>query len=296
MGKELTKEDRIIELLEMLSSQNMQEKMENFVQFCTYVDDLENKIAAMQKEMEQMKQMKQGITEAPKETKFVRMKAGIQAEMDQLSEKLQPIREQVKEIKENILAKVTDIMDEAKKKGKAALHRMSEFVGLKDKLQSMQEKVQKAQAKVEHTIDKLEEFGKGMRQANRKIANTVRILFDRETVDYRKKEKKISKTQIALKPLHGISFLLKDMDRTLYSAIKKVEGLQVEPRVEQKEKTKENIERIQGDVNRMPMVAEQEVQYGADLFEQHQKQQKESKKVEKAECKSQQPKEKAHKR
>ena len=293
MGKELTKEDRIIELLEMLSSQNMQEKMENFFQFCTYVDDLENKIAAMQKEMEQMKQ---GIIEAPKETKFVRMKAGIQAEMDQLSEKLQPMREQVKEIKENILEKVTDITDEAKKKGKAVLHRMSEFVGLKDKLQSMQENVQKAQAKVEHTIDKLEEFGKGMRQANRKIANTVRILFDRETVDYRKKEKKISKTQIALKPLQGISFLLKDMDQTLYSAIKKMEGLQVEPRVEQREKTKENIERIQGDVNRMPMVAEQEVQYGADLFEQHQKQQKESKKADQAECKNQQPKEKAHKR
>ena len=133
-----------------------------------------------------------------------------------------------------------------------------------------------------------------MRQANRKIANTVRILFDRETVDYRKKQKKISKTQIAIKPLQGISILLKGMDQTLYSAIQKVEGLQVELKVEQK--LQENTERIQGDVNRMPLVAEQEVQYGADLFEQHQKQQKESKKADKAECKNQQPKEKAHKR
>ena len=41
MEKELTKEERIIELLEMLSSQDMQEKMENFFQFCAYVDDLE---------------------------------------------------------------------------------------------------------------------------------------------------------------------------------------------------------------------------------------------------------------
>ena len=133
-----------------------------------------------------------------------------------------------------------------------------------------------------------------MRQANRKIANTVRILFDRETVDYRKKEKKISKTQIAIKPLQGISILLKGMDQTLYSTIQKVEGLQLEPKVEQKQQGK--MESIQEDGNRMPMVAEQEVQYGADLFEQHQKQQRESKKVEKAECKSQQPKEKAHKR
>ena len=224
------------------------------------------------------------------------MKAGIKAEIEQLSEMLQPMKAQVKEIKDGILAKATDIINEAKVKGKAVLHRMSEFVGLKDKLQSMKENVQTAQEKVEHTIDKLEEFGKGMRQANRKIANTVRILFDRETVDYRKKEKKISKTRIAIKPLQGISILLKAMDQTLYSAIQKVEGLQVESSVEQKEKPKENIERIQGDVNRMPMVAEQEVQYGADLFEQHQKQQKESKKADQAECKNQQPKEKAHKR
>ena len=86
------------------------------------------------------------------------------------------------------------------------------------------------------------------------------------------------------------------MDQTLYSTIQKVEGLQVQPKVEQEQKQQGNMESIQEDGNRMPMVAEQEVQYGADLFEQHQKQQGESKKVEKAECKSQQPKEKAHKR
>ena len=293
MGKELTKEERIIELLEMLSSQDMQEKMENFFQFCAYVDDLENKIAAMQTEVEQLKQGSKG---KPKESRSVRVKAGIKAEIEQLSEMLQPMKARVKEIKDGILAKATDITNEAKAKGKAVLHRMSEFMGLKDKLQSMKEHVQTAQEKVEHTIDKLEELGKGMRQANRKIANTVRILFDRETVDYRKKEKKISKTQIALKPLKGISVLLKGMDQTLYSAIQKVEGLQVKPKVEQKQKPQETTERLQGDVNRMPLVAEQEVQYGADLFEQHQKQQRESKKVEKAECKSQQPKEKGHKR
>ena len=293
MGKELTKEERIIELLEMLSSRDMQEKMENFFQFCAYVDDLENKIAAMQTEVEQLKQGSKG---KPKESRSVRVKAGIKAEIEQLSEMLQPMKAQVKEIKDCILAKAADIANEAKAKGKAVLYRMSEFIGLKDKLQSMKENVQTAQAKVEHTIEKLEEFGKGMRQANRKIANTVRILFDRETVDYRKKEKRISKTQIALKPFQGISVLLKGMDQTLYSAIQKVEGLQVEPKVEQKQKPQETTERLQGDVNRMPLVAEQEVQYGADLFEQHQKQQRESKKVEKAECKSQQPKEKAYKR
>ena len=82
----------------------------------------------------------------------------------------------------------------------------------------------------------------------------------------------------------------------MYSAIKKVEGLQVEPKIEQKQKPKENIERLKGEGNKMLMVSEQEVQYGADLFEQYEKKQTESKKVEKAECKSRQPKEKEHKR
>ena len=73
------------------------------------------------------------------------MKAGIKAEIEQLSEMLQPMKAQVKEIKDGILAKATDITNEAKVKGKAVLHRMSEFVGLMDKLQSMKENVQTAQ-------------------------------------------------------------------------------------------------------------------------------------------------------
>lgn len=55
---------------------------------------------------------------------------------------------------------------------------------MKDKLMGIRNKVKEGIADTEHTISNIDAFGKGMREAGQKVANTFRTFADREEVDY----------------------------------------------------------------------------------------------------------------
>ena len=61
---------------------------------------------------------------------------------------------------------------------------MSEFRGIKDKLVSMRENVRESVADVNHTVAKIDTFGKGIREANQKIVNTFRTFADKEITNF----------------------------------------------------------------------------------------------------------------
>lgn len=116
-------------------------------------------------------------------------------------------------------------MAEAKAKGKAALHKVSEFLGIKDKLESVRENVHKSIFETEQTINKLDAFGSGMREAGQKIANTFRAFANKETVDYSEQEKKFSKTELMKKPFEAKKKLYQSMEQHLDATIDKVVSL-----------------------------------------------------------------------
>lgn len=88
-------------------------------------------------------------------------------------------------------------MADFKMRGKEALNRVSEFIGLKDKLAGICNKVKGGIADTDCTLSKIDAFCKGMREATQKVANTFRTFADKEEVDYSQKEQKFSKTELA---------------------------------------------------------------------------------------------------
>lgn len=102
-----------------------------------------------------------------------------------------------------------------------------------------------------------------MREAGQKIANTFRTFADKETVDYSKKEKKFSKTELVKKPFEAKKNLFESMERHLDTAIDKVNSLAKEP---ERMKEAEMIE-----PSMIGAVAEPEFQYGAEAFEEQYK-------------------------
>lgn len=177
------------------------------------------------------------------------------------------MKEQLLEIKAEVKAKASEIVAEVKEKGKAALHKMSEFFGIRNKLESVRDNVHKSIAETEHTIEKIDAFGSGMREAGQKIANTFRSFADKETVDYENKEKKFSKTELVKKPFAMQKKLYESMERHLDAAIEKVESLARDNQQEQPEL--------------LGMVAEPEFEYGAEAFEAYQWDARESAETEK---------------
>ena len=182
--------------------------------------------------------------------------------MESLEQQCQKMKQQLFEIKTEVKAKASEIVAEAKAKGKVALHKVSEFLGIKDKLESVRENVRKSIAETEHTINKLDAFGSGMREAGQKIANTFRTFADKETVDYSEKEKKFSKTELVKKPFEVKKKLYQRMEQHLDEALDKVNSLAKEP---------ERMKDVEmAEPSMLGAVAEPEFQYGAEAFEAYQ--------------------------
>ena len=124
----------------------------------------------------------------------------MQEAKERLQERCSIMKEQLLAVKDNIKSKVSDIVVEAKKKGKAAFNKIAELFNVKDILMDICTHVKETQKEVSATIAKFDAFGTGMREANQKIANTFRTFVDKEDVDYSKIEKKFSKTEMVKKP------------------------------------------------------------------------------------------------
>ena len=133
------------------------------------------------------------------------------------------MKEQLFEIKEEVREKASEIVAEVKKKWKKALNKVSEFLGIKEKLQKFRNNVQKSITDVEQSIEKIDALGTGMREAVQKAANTIRAFTDKPEKEYG--EKKFSKTELIKKPLQAKRKLLCSILGYTDAAIEKVEKL-----------------------------------------------------------------------
>ena len=253
---ELSKDQIIQELIALLNQNQQKEAANSVFEMAALIDGMGKRLeqvteelSSVRKQLEKMEQEKADKT----------LKAIVRKAVDSLEQQCQKMKQQLFEIKTEVKSKASKIVAEAKAKGKAALHKVSEFLGIKDKLESVRENIRKSIAETEHTINKLDAFGSGMREAGQKIANTFRTFADKETVDYSEKEKKFSKTELVKKPFEAKKKLYQRMEKHLDEALGKVESLAKEPeRMKDMEMAEPSM---------LGAVAEPEFQYGAEAFE-----------------------------
>lgn len=100
------------------------------------------------------------------------------------------MKEQLFEVKTEFKEKAASIVTEAKAKGREALNRVSEFLGVKEKLEKLRMNVREAGIEADKTIAKIDCFGADIREAGRTVANAFRTFADKELVDYSTVEKK----------------------------------------------------------------------------------------------------------
>lgn len=253
---ELSKDQIIQELIVLLNQNQQKEAANNVFEMTALIDGMGKRLeqvteelVSVRKQLEKMEQEKANKT----------LKATVCKAVDSLEQQCQKMKKQLFEIKIEVKAKASEVVAETKAKGKAALHKVSEFLGVKDKLESVRDNIRKSIGETERTMIKLDAFGSGMREAGQKIANTFRTFADKETVDYSVKEKHFSKTELAKKPFAMQKKLYESMERYLDAAIDKVKSLAKQPELVQE------VDMAEPTV--LGMVAEQEFQYGAEVFE-----------------------------
>lgn len=262
--KPLTKDEIIQELMELLKQNNMQSQSNEIFEICSYVDGLEKKLDSVTEELTKVREQ---IKEMQEDTLLNNLKKSVSEAADRLENRCNLIKEELFVVKTNIKTKANEIVREAKKKGRAALNRVSEIFGVKEKLASIRGNVKEAQKETEVTISKIDAFGKGMREANQQMVNTFRTFADKEPVDYSSQEKKFSKTDMVKKPWEAKKKLFASMERRLDAAIDKVDNLSRDVEIDGMMKQYDRQMEQPHENQSFAIVAEPGEQYGADMFE-----------------------------
>ena len=267
---QLTKEQNLMELMELLRKNNMKEAANSIFEMAAYVDVMEKKMDSVLEELGTVKDQLHKMEEREAEKG---LKQSLKRAVGKLEQDCKAMKEKLFEVKAEIKAKAGEIVTAAKQKGKAALNKVAEFLGIKKKLESIRQNVQESIADVDKSIGKIDAFGTGMREAGQKIANTFRTFADKPEKEYG--EKKFSKTELIKKPFQAKRKLLSGILNCADAAIEKTEKLAADVKQYQTDKA----EREMGSVDSMEavnpvelaVVAEPEFQYGAEAFEAHQK-------------------------
>lgn len=263
---ELTKEKNLMELLDLLRKNNMKEAANNIFEMAAYVDVMEKKMDSVLEELVTVKDQLHKMEEREAEKG---LKQSLKRAVNKLEQDCKSMKEKLFEVKAEIKAKAGEIVTAAKQKGKAALNKVAEFLGIKKKLENIRQNVQESIADVDKSIGKIDAFGTGMREAGQKIANTFRTFADKPEKEYG--EKKFSKTELIKKPFQAKKKLLSSILNCAEAAIEKTEQLAADVKKYQTDKA----EREMGSVDRMEavnpvelaVIAEPEFQYEAEIFE-----------------------------
>ena len=278
-GKTLTNEEVIRELLDLLKKNAMKEQANDVFEICSYVDGLEKKIDSMTEELTNMQNQ---IKEMQEDTLVNNAKKALSEAQERLNTRSEQIKSQVAEVKAQVKSTAKSIVDEAKAKGRAALYRVSEFLGIKKRLLDIRENVRGAIKTTDKDIAKTALLAKGFREAGQTAANAFRTFADKPEVDYSQKEQKHPITKAVLAPMKAVRKLFVSMELHLDASIDKLDNLAMNVQLD-KEKYMENVktkeqeqteperaeaERVEAEVVYSPMVAEpQEYQYNADAFD-----------------------------
>ena len=219
-GKTLTNEEVIRELLDLLKKNAMKEQANDVFEICSYVDGLEKKIDSMTEELTNMQNQ---IKEMQEDTLVNNAKKALSEAQERLNARCEQIKSQVLEVKAQVKSTAKSIVDEAKAKGRAALYRVSEFLGIKKRLLDIRENVRGAIKTTDKDIAKTALLAKGFREAGQTAANAFRTFADKPEVDYSQKEQKHPITKAVLAPMKAVKKILVSMELHLEASIDKME-------------------------------------------------------------------------
>lgn len=175
--KPMTGEEVLQQILGALNGNGMQQAANGVYELCAYVDSMTHKVEDM---TEEIARLCEDIQKMRDDTFTNRFKKSLSEAADRLEKRCEEIKQQIFEVKVSIKNKASDIMADFKMRGKEALNRVSEFIGLKDKLAGICNKVKGGIADTDCTLSKIDAFCKGMREATQKVANTFRTLLIRK--------------------------------------------------------------------------------------------------------------------
>lgn len=168
----------------------MEEKMD---QAMLQIAELKNQMNLMQENQNQAQEKLTGYLEEITEALHVQY-GGMKSEL--------------KKIKQEFSNQAHKIVENAKQKGAEALNAVAEFFKIKERMQGLRGKIETMLSGVEQAVERIDAFGRGMRQAKRNFGNAMRALMGKPEKE--NKQRNFSLTEAFKKPLLAQKKLLEE--------------------------------------------------------------------------------------
>ena len=220
---ELSKDEIIVQLMQLLMDNQMKQESHRMFEMSACVDVISDRLETMTRQITELQKEISLMREDSKQGKSLKDYLSDMARKAQNRAKI--MKSSVVSVKEQIKEKASDIVRDFKVVGRAALNGVSELFGVRKKLEFMKTKVMEGIVDTDNTLSKLDEFGKGMRDAGHSILNSFRILGNKPKREYTDKEKKISKTDILKMPWKWQKKIYQSMEKHLNHSIESVKDL-----------------------------------------------------------------------
>ncbi len=250
----------------LLKENQMKDKANDIFESAIYVDGLEKKLDQVATELNAVKKQ---LADLQEQQMMKSIKAQLANASDRMEALCNSMKEQLFEVKVEFKVKAASIVTEVKAKGKEALNRVSEFFGVKEKLEKLRINVREAGIETDKTIVKIDRLGADIREAGRSVSNAFRTFADKESVEHSKEERSFSKTEVIKKPWEWKRKSVDGMELRLDAAIDKLDNLAKD--VELNKMKHHGLVKADSDVfspEKIPIVDENiEYQYGSDIFD-----------------------------
>lgn len=281
----MTKDQIIMELMELLKQNSKERQANEIYELSAYVESLENKIDAMTSEF---MRMSKELSELKMLNASPTIRESLVVSMQKANSRIHDMREKITEIKTDMRERANEICVEFKNKGKEALNKVSEFFGMREKLETLRDNLMDGIKETENTLARIEGFEEGIKAANHQLANSFRVLAGKEA---KKNEDKVyfkNDSSLMRKPWEWQKKVYQSMVQSLNKSIEKVDALSTDVQVRKMMRqwdeiySKSHDEMVLGATEDIALVSEKGHEYGADKFEEYMAKQGEKKVGEKS--------------
>ncbi len=268
----MTKDQIIVELMELLKQNSREKQACEIYELSAYVESLENKLDAMTSEF---MRMSKELSELKMLNASPTIRESLVISMQKANIRIHDMRERITEIKTDMRERANEICVEFKKKGKEAFNKVSEFFGIKEKLETMRDNLREGIKETENTLARIEGFEEGIKAANHQLANSFRVLAGKEA---KKNENEVyfkNDSSLMRKPWEWQKKVYQSMVQSLDKSIEKVDALSADVQVQKMMRKWDEIydkshdEMALGASEDIALVSEKGHEYGADQFEEY---------------------------
>ncbi len=212
--------EMIIEMLRLMEENNRQDQAQEFSRLIACVDSMEQQYAAV---LSELRDVKQQLAEMPEQRRSV--KDALMEMVQTLEDRVGEMREQLQTIRDKIISCAKDAVSGFKQMGVSALDTAVCALGIKNLLESVQDKICQSMENTRASIRRVETMGQELRSARNHLKNAGRAAVGKEPqqVDTARE----GRFQAAvLAPMRAANAMYAGMNRTIYGALGAVDRLE----------------------------------------------------------------------